>query len=62
MDQPRHKTIKVWYETYRTLKRLAAEKPEALAALVDRLVQDEVERRSVDRSVESQNESRRECS
>jgi predicted CopG family antitoxin len=43
--EPKHKTIKVWYGTYRKLKRLAAEKPESLAALIDRLVEQEESRR-----------------
>lgn len=41
--EPKHKTIKVWYSTYRLLKKLAAEKPESLAALIDRLAQSENE-------------------
>lgn len=41
MTEPKHKTIKVWFNTYRKLKKLAAEKPESLAALVDRLVSQE---------------------
>jgi predicted patatin/cPLA2 family phospholipase len=45
MDEPKHQTIKVWYRTYKELKKLAAEKPESLAALLDRLVQAERERR-----------------
>lgn len=40
MSEPKHKTIKVWFSTYRELKKLAAEKPESLAALIDRLVQE----------------------
>jgi hypothetical protein len=43
--EPKHKTIKVWYSTYRELKKLAAEKPESLAALLDRLVREESDRR-----------------
>ncbi len=46
MDEPRHKTIKVWFSTYRELRKLAAEKPESMAALVDRLVKAERERRT----------------
>ena len=44
-DDPKHKTIKVWFSTYRTLRQLAAEKPESMAALIDRLVNTEKERR-----------------
>jgi hypothetical protein len=53
MSEPKHRTIKIWHSTYRTLKRLAGEQPEALVILLDRLVQEEVARRSVDRSVQA---------
>lgn len=43
----KHQTIKIWHETYRELKKLAAEKPEPMAALIDRLVKEEIERRKV---------------
>jgi hypothetical protein len=46
MIEPKHKTIKVRYSTYHELKKLAAEKPESLAALIDRLTRAERERRS----------------
>lgn len=45
MDEPRHKTVKVWFGTYRELRKLAAEKPESMAALLDRLTKAERERR-----------------
>lgn len=45
MSEPKHQTIKVWYDTYRELRKLAAEQPESMAALIDRLVRAERERR-----------------
>lgn len=45
MQDPKHKTVKVWFVTYRELRKLAAEKPESMAILIDRLVQEERQRR-----------------
>lgn len=41
----KHQTIKVWRTTYLKLKRLAAQKPEKMIELLDRLVDDETQRR-----------------
>lgn len=41
----RHQTIKIWRSTYLKLKRLAAQKPEKMTVLLDRLVEDETQRR-----------------
>lgn len=38
MTEPKYKTIKIRLDTYRALKKLAAEKPESLMAVIDRLV------------------------
>lgn len=48
MQQPKHKTIKVRFATYRSLRKLAADAPETMTALIDRLVQEEIERRKID--------------
>lgn len=54
-DEPKHRTIRIRVSTYRKLKRLAARKPEALLALIERLV-DAEERRSgsIDSRIDSQ--------
>jgi hypothetical protein len=41
-----YRTVKLWISTYRTLKVLAAQSGETLAALVDRLANDEEQRRT----------------
>jgi len=40
-----YRTVKLWMSTYRLLKVLAAQSGETLAALVERLAQDEQKRR-----------------
>jgi hypothetical protein len=40
-----HQTVKVWRDTYLRLKRLAAQKPEKIVELLDRLVREEESRR-----------------
>jgi len=39
-----HQTIKIWRSTYLKLKRLAGQKPEKLVDLIDRLVDEEIQR------------------
>lgn len=38
------RTIKIWLDTYLKLKRLAAQKPEKIVELIDRLVDEELAR------------------
>jgi hypothetical protein len=44
----KHQTIKIWRATYLKLKRLAAQKPEKMIELLDRLVDEEIQRRGVE--------------
>ncbi len=53
MDEPKHKTIKVRFGTYRELRKLAAERLESMAVLIERLVQAERERREKEQDRES---------
>lgn len=53
-----YKTTRIWVETLRNLKRIAAETDETIVALIHRLAEEELQRMNVAANVARTNQSK----